>query len=445
MKETDLIIIGAGPGGYRAAEYAAKNGLKVIIFEAGYVGGTCLNVGCIPTKSFARDAEIIQTLNNAEDFGLNGLDYEFDIQKVINRKNEVIASLRSGIETLLSHPNITLVKAEAAFKDAHTVVADGEEYSASHIIIATGSVPKSLRLEKPAARRVLDSSDLLSIDELPQRLCIIGAGVIGMEFASIFNAFGTEVTVVEFLKECLPVLDSDIAKRLRKSLEKQGVTFHMQSSVTAITEDGVVFTDKKGNAVTVEADEVLMAVGRAPRVFDHFSRAGFEYSERTGIQVNEHLQTTVPHIYAIGDVNARQMLAHAAEMQGIHVVNQILGKTDDIRLDIMPAAIFTLPEAACVGLSEDACKEQGREYVCRKSFWRANGKALAMNESEGLLKLIAFPQGDIIGCHAFGAHAADLIQEVSALMCRNTTVEQLSHIVHIHPTLSEILHSAAEG
>ncbi|MBO4215298.1 MAG: FAD-dependent oxidoreductase, partial [Bacteroidaceae bacterium] len=359
--------------------------------------------------------------------------------------NEVIASLRSGIETLLSHPNITLVKAEAAFKDAHTVVADGEEYSASHIIIATGSVPKSLRLEKPAARRVLDSSDLLSIDELPQRLCIIGAGVIGMEFASIFNAFGTEVTVVEFLKECLPVLDSDIAKRLRKSLEKQGVTFHMQSSVTAITEEGVVFTDKKGNAVTVEADEVLMAVGRAPRVFDHFSRAGFEYSERTGIQVNEHLQTTVPHIYAIGDVNARQMLAHAAEMQGIHVVNQILGKTDDIRLDIMPAAIFTLPEAACVGLSEDACKEQGREYVCRKSFWRANGKALAMNESEGLLKLIATPQGDILGCHAFGAHAADLIQEVSALMCRNTTVEQLSHIVHIHPTLSEILHSAAEA
>ena len=445
MKETDLIIIGAGPGGYRAAEYAAKNGLKVIIFEAGYVGGTCLNVGCIPTKSFARDAEIIQTLNNAEDFGLNGLDYEFDIQKVINRKNEVIASLRSGIETLLSHPNITLVKAEAAFKDAHTVVADDEEYSASHIIIATGSVPKSLRLEKPAARRVLDSSDLLSIDELPQRLCIIGAGVIGMEFASIFNAFGTEVTVVEFLKECLPVLDSDIAKRLRKSLEKQGVTFHMQSSVTAITEEGVVFTDKKGNVVTVEADEVLMAVGRAPRVFDHFSRAGFEYSERTGIQVNEHLQTTVPHIYAIGDVNARQMLAHAAEMQGIHVVNQILGKTDDIRLDIMPAAIFTLPEAACVGLSEDACKEQGREYVCRKSFWRANGKALAMNESEGLLKLIASPQGDILGCHAFGAHAADLIQEVSALMCRNTTVEQLSHIVHIHPTLSEILHSAAEG
>ena len=443
MTKTDLIIIGAGPGGYRAAEYAAKQGLTVVIFEADQVGGTCLNVGCIPTKSFARDAEIIRTLNNAEDFGLNGLDYEFDFQKVVQRKNEVLSSLRSGIETLLAHPNITFVKAEAQFVDAHTVKADGQEYEAAHIIVATGSVPKTLRLEQPVSRRVLDSSDLLSLDHLPERLCIIGAGVIGMEFASIFNGFGTEVTVVEFLKECLPVLDADIAKRLRKTLEKQGVTFHMQSGVTAITEDGVMFTDKKGNAVTIAADEVLMAVGRAPRVFAHFNHAGFEFSERTGIVVNEHLQTTVPHIYAIGDVNGRQMLAHAAEMQAVHVVNQILGKSDDIRLDIMPAAIFTQPEAACVGLSEDLCKEQVIDYVCKKSFWRANGKALAMNESDGLLKLMVSPQGAILGCHAYGAHAADLIQEVSALMCRQTTVEQLAHIVHIHPTLSEILQAAA--
>ncbi len=443
MTKTDLIIIGAGPGGYRAAEYAAKQGLTVVIFEADQVGGTCLNVGCIPTKSFARDAEIIRTLNNAEDFGLNGLDYEFDFQKVVQRKNEVLSSLRSGIETLLAHPNITFVKAEAQFVDAHTVKADGQEYEAAHIIVATGSVPKTLRLEQPVSRRVLDSSDLLSLDHLPERLCIIGAGVIGMEFASIFNGFGTEVTVVEFLKECLPVLDADIAKRLRKTLEKQGVTFHMQSGVTAITEDGVMFTDKKGNAVTIAADEVLMAVGRAPRVFAHFNHAGFEFSERTGIVVNEHLQTTVPHIYAIGDVNGRQMLAHAAEMQAVHVVNQILGKSDDIRLDIMPAAIFTQPEAACVGLSEDLCKEHGIDYVCKKSFWRANGKALAMNESDGLLKLMVSPQGAILGCHAYGAHAADLIQEVSALMCRQTTVEQLAHIVHIHPTLSEILQAAA--
>lgn len=444
MTQTDLIIIGAGPGGYRAAEYSAKNGLKVVIFEADRMGGTCLNVGCIPTKSFARNAEIIQTLKDSETFGLNELEYQFDFHKVIQRKDEVISSLRSGIETLLSHPNITLVKAEAQFRDAHTVTAEGEDYTAPHIIVATGSVPKTLRLEQPVRRRVLDSSDLLSLDHLPQSLCIIGAGVIGMEFASIFNAFGTQVTVVEFLKECLPMLDADIAKRLRKSLEKQGVTFHLQSRVTAIKDEGVVFTDKKGKVVTVEAEEVLMAVGRAPRVFDHFSRAGFDYSERTGVAVNEHLQTTQPHIYAIGDANGRQMLAHAAEMQAIHAVNQIIGKSDDIRFDIMPSAIFTLPEAACVGLSEDRCKEQGIDHVCKKSFWRANGKALAMNESEGMLKLIASPQGEILGCHAYGSHSADLIQEVSALMCRHTTVEELAHIIHIHPTLSEILQSAAE-
>lgn len=444
MTKTDLIIIGAGPGGYRAAEYAAKQGLTVVIFEADQVGGTCLNVGCIPTKSFARDAEIIRTLNNAEDFGLNGLDYEFDFQKVVQRKNEVLSSLRSGIETLLAHPNITFVKAEAQFVDAHTVKADGQEYEAAHIIVATGSVPKTLRLEQPVSRRVLDSSDLLSLDHLPESLCIIGAGVIGMEFASIFNGFGTEVTVVEFLKECLPVLDADIAKRLRKTLEKQGVTFHMQSVVTAITEDGVMFTDKKGNAVTIAADEVLMAVGRAPRVFAHFNHAGFEFSERTGIVVNEHLQTTVPHIYAIGDVNGRQMLAHAAEMQAIRAVNHILGKSDGIRFDIMPAAIFTSPEAACVGPTEDQLKAQGIAYECKKSFWRANGKALAMGQSEGLLKLFVAPDGLILGCHAYGAHAADIIQEVSVLMCKQTTIHELADMVHIHPTLSEILKSAAE-
>ncbi len=428
MMNPDLIVIGAGPGGYRAAELAAKRGLQVVIIEKDQVGGTCLNRGCIPTKTYVHSASF---------------------EEAVQRQPLVVQQLRNGVETLLGAPGITLLRGQAEFVDAHTVrvvtAAEGEWCGqAPNIIVATGSSAKMLPLPDIDDPRLMTSTELLQATTLPHRLAIIGAGVIGMEFASIFNAFGTEVTVVEFLKECLPVLDSDIAKRLRKSLEKQGVTFHMQSAVTAITEDGVVFTDKKGNSVTVEAEEVLMAVGRAPRVFDHFKHAGFDYSERTGIAVNEHLQTTVSHIYAIGDVNARQMLAHAAEMQAIHVVNQILGKSDDIRLDIMPAAIFTLPEAACVGLSEDRCKEQGINYICKKSFWRSNGKALAMNEAEGLLKLIASPNGDILGCHAYGAHAADLIQEVSALMCRNTTVEQLAQIVHIHPTLSEILQAAAE-
>ncbi|MBR0275025.1 MAG: dihydrolipoyl dehydrogenase [Prevotella sp.] len=460
MIKTDLIIIGAGPGGYRAAGHAAQRGLKVVIFESVHVGGTCLNEGCIPTKSFARNAEIVQTLKENDIFGLRNLTYDFDFQQVVERKNEVLASLRGGIETLLSHPNITLVRGEARFIDAHTVAcpvccdsvaaveATEETYTATNIIVATGSVSKTLRMKEPASRRVLDSSDLLQIDHLPKSLCIIGAGVIGMEFASIFSAFGTEVTVVEFLKECLPALDSDIAKRLRKVLEKRGVTFCLQCGVTAITPDGVTYTNKKGKEETVQADEVLMAVGRAPRVFDHFKNAGFEYDERRGITVDNYFQTTVPGIYAIGDVNGRMMLAHAAEHQAKVVIDHITGTSHRSGQGEtpVPAAIFTNPEAACVGMTEDQLKEQGIAYECRKSFHRANGKALAMNETEGMLKLLSEPEaGRIIGCHCFGAHSADMVQEISVLMCRETTVAQLRDMVHIHPTLSEIVLTAAES
>ena len=472
MNNTDLMIIGAGPGGYRAAAFAAANGLKVVVFEAAQVGGTCLNEGCIPTKSFARNAEIVQTLKEAATFGLDNLKYDFHFDRVVERKNQVLTALRSGIETLLSHPNITLVRQKAAFQDAHTVVTEaGDEYCAPFIIVATGSEPKQLRLEAYDDGAACDSEYLLRMESLPARLCIVGAGVIGMEFASIFNSFGVEVTVVEFLKECLPTLDSDIAKRLRKTLEKRGVKFVMQAGVKAITfkeESGesreessklkvqssknVCYT-RKGKDENIEADLVLMAVGRKPRVSADFAKAGFQYDERSGILVDEHMQSTVSHIYAIGDVNGRQMLAHAAEMQGLHAVGQILsqlrpeseGANVAPRLDVMPAAIFTLPEAACVGLSEDQCKEQGISYTCHKSFFRANGKALAMNESEGMLKLLADADDRIIGCHVFGAHAADLTQEASVLICQRTTVSQLRHMVHIHPTLSEVLLAAAES
>jgi dihydrolipoamide dehydrogenase len=250
-----------------------------------------------------------------------------------------------------------------------------------------------------------------------------------MEFASVFNRFGTEVTVIEFLKECLPALDSDIAKRLRKYLERQGITFKMKTAVE--------------NIADIDADVVLMATGRKPRVQADFANAGIECDERTGIKVDENFETTKKGIYAIGDVNGKQMLAHAAEMQAVHAVNHILGKEDAIRFDIMPAAIFTTPEAACVGPTEDILKEKGLAYECRKAFWRANGKALTMNETEGMLKLFSeLGSGRILGCHAYGAHSADIIQEVSSLMCRDTTVAQLRDMVHIHPTLGEILSEA---
>lgn len=444
MTTTDLIIIGAGPGGYRAAEYAAKNGLSVIIFEGEEVGGTCLNRGCIPTKSFARNAEIMQALKEAPTYGLQGLQFQFDFKQVVERKNQILTSLRSGIETLLSHPNISLKREKAFFVDKQTVKTDsGEVFTAKDILVATGSLSKTLKLDECDGSVTCDAQWLLSNDQLPQSLCIVGAGVIGMEFASIFHSFGVDVTVVEFLKECLPTLDSDIAKRLRKTLEKRGVRFFMQSAVKSITSAGVTF-ERKGKQETIAAEKVLMAVGRTPRVSDDFQNAGFEFNARQGILVDGNMQTTVPHIYAIGDVNGRQMLAHAAEMQALRAVNHILGRSDSIRLDIMPAAIFTNPEAASVGLSEDQCKEQGLDFTCRKAFYRSNGKALAMNESEGMLKLMLNAEGQIIGCHVFGSHAADIVQEASVLMCKNTTAEELHDMVHIHPTLSEILLAAAD-
>ncbi|WP_028906967.1 dihydrolipoyl dehydrogenase family protein [Xylanibacter ruminicola] len=406
MNKTDLIIIGAGPGGYRAAEYAAKQGLKVVIFEGSEVGGACLNVGCIPTKTYVHSATFAEARE---------------------RMATVVGQLRQGVEGILSHPNITLVREKGVFTDAHTV----GDYTADNIIIATGSETKWLPIKGKEDPRVVDSTGLLSLETQPKRLAIIGAGVIGMEFASVFNRFGTEVTVIEYLKECLPALDSDIAKRLRKYLEKGGITFKMKTAVEDIAD--------------IDADVVLMATGRKPRVQADFANAGIEYDERKGIAVDDHFKTTVNGIYAIGDVNGKQMLAHAAEMQAIHVVNQIIGKPDNIRFDIMPAAIFTQPEAACVGPTEDQLKVDGIAYECKKSFWRANGKAMAMGETEGMLKLFVSPEdGLILGCHAYGAHSADIVQEVSVLMCKHTTIAELADMVHIHPTLSEILKSAVE-
>ena len=439
MITCDLIIIGAGPGGYRAAEYAAKQGLKVTIFEGDHVGGTCLNVGCIPTKTYVHSTS-------------------FDEAR--QRMAAVVPQLRAGVESILTHPNITLVRSRATFVDAHTVrsvccdavaaggvstagglpiTAGGDFVTAKNIIIATGSETKWLPIKGIDDPRVVDSTGLLALDTLPKRLAIIGAGVIGMEFASVFNRFGSEVTVIEYQKECLPMLDADIAKRLRKYHEKKGITFKMKTAVEDLAD--------------IDADVILMATGRKPRTDGlNLEAAGIATAPNGAIPVDpSSFVATVPDgspsgIYAIGDVNGRQMLAHAAEMQAVRAVNHIVNSkssnskcVDGIRFDIMPAAIFTTPEAACVGPTEDQLKEQDIAYTCQKSFWRANGKAMAMGETEGMLKLFADSDGRLLGCHAYGAHAADLVQEVSVLMCRDTTLQQLRDMVHIHPTLSEIL------
>lgn len=415
--KTDIIIIGGGPAGYTAAGYAAKQGLSVAIIEELHVGGTCLNCGCIPTKCYAHHAELIRA------------GAPVDFTAIFNHKNEVVAQLRQGIETLLAQPGITFVNGHARFADDHTVMVGDEAYTAKSILIATGSRPKMPPISGIDSPRVLNSTTLLDMPNVPESLSIVGAGVIGMELASAFNQFGSHVHVYEFLKECLPTIDRDIAKRVRKSLEKRGVEFSMKYSVESIDQ--------------LDGDKVLVATGRMANI-DGLDLANTSIiTTKKGIETDDNFQTNVQGVYAVGDVNGKMQLAHAAEAQGRRAVNHILGIADNIDFSIMPSAVFTYPEAASVGLTDDDCKAQGIECQTRKALYRANGRAVANDETEGLLKLVARADGRILGCHAYGADAAFLVQEVAALMQMKATVADLADTIHIHPTLSEVLHSAA--
>lgn len=430
--KTDLLIIGSGPGGYRAAGYAARNGLSVVVAERDQAGGTCLNAGCIPTKCLAHDASAAPS----------------DFASAMERKALVTQQLRTGVEQLLSVPGITLVRGQAAFTDAHTVTIGDTTVEADNIIIATGSesrMPSITGIDNP---RVITSTEALQLQSLPETMVIVGAGVIGMEFASILARFGSKVTVIEYLKECLPMFDKDIAKRLRKAIEKQGVTFFMDSAVSEITDEEVIFKSNKTGAETrlpCAGAPVLIATGRKPSVEGLNLEAAVVDYDAKGIKTDDCLRTSQPHIYAIGDVTGKQMLAHAATAMGFRAVNTILGKSDKIRLDIMPSAVFTYPEAATVGLSEDACKQLGKPCKCLKGYYRANGKALAIAEPEGMVKITADTDGTILGCTAYGAHSADMVQEIAALMNCNATTDDLASIIHIHPTLSEILQDMCLG
>ncbi len=435
--KTDLLIIGAGPGGYHTAAYAARHGLTVTIVEKADVGGTCLNQGCIPTKALCHDAEAIEAAKRVCGDGV-----QVDFARISERKRNIVDKLRSDVETLMAQPGITLVRAGGVLTSANTVTAGGTVHTADNIIIATGSRPKLPPIEGIGLPGVLDSTGLLAIDTLPRRLCIIGAGVIGLEFASVFRSFGCEVSVIEYMKECLPPYDADISRRVRKAMEKRRVKFTMQAGVTGISQTGdglqVNYTCK-GKPGTAVADAVLVATGRAANIEGIGLEAVGIRTERGCIAVDDNMQTNVGGVYAIGDVNGRCMLAHAAIMQGMRCVNHILGRADNIRLDIIPSAVFTNPEAAAVGLTESQCKDAGMEYSVRKTPYRANGRAVADEADGGLLKLLTDGDGRLIGCHACGQHAADIVQEATALMNMGCTVGQLNEITHIHPTIAELL------
>ncbi len=442
-----LIIIGAGPGGYETALHAAREGMDVTLFNGGALGGTCLNEGCIPTKCLCRNAEAITQFKEADKFGIDDFTFSFDFGAVMARKDAVTDQLRGGIESMLKAAKVNVVAAMASFKDAHTVVADGVEYTADYIIIASGSVSKSLPIEGHDLDCVMDSSRLLKINHVPESLTIIGGGVIGMEFAGIFNAFGSKVTVVEFMKQILPPFDADIAKRLKQTLGKKGikiVTSAAAKKIEKTQEGGIVVTyECKGKEESVESTDLLMAVGRAPRMEGlNLEAAGVEYTRR-GITVDDYMRTNVPHIFAIGDVNARMMLAHVASFQGLRALNAIRGLEDGIRFDIVPSAVFTSPECGMAGLTEEQCKVEGIDIMTGTGFYRANGKALAMGEPDGLCKLIFRScDGLLIGAHIMGAQAADLAQQAADLMNAKATLQSMKQIIFGHPTVSEVLLAA---
>lgn len=445
-----LMIIGAGPGGYETALLAAKRGVEVTLIESGYVGGTCLNEGCIPTKTFCKNAEVLDGLKHAEEFGVTGLSYDFDFKAVTSRKDNVVQQLRAGVEGLLGHKLITMVRGKAAFKDSHTVLVDSQEYTADYIIIATGSVSASLPVPGADLPGILTSREILDIQEIPGSLCVIGGGVIGLEFASIFRSFGCEVTVLEYCKDILPRFDTDLAKRLKQSLVKRGINIETQAQVTSIISSECekslyqINYLKKGKEESVCAEKVLMAVGRKANIASlNLDDIGLEYSARGIMADDRTMQTNIPHIYAVGDINGKMMLAHAATFQGIVALDHIMGIHDEIDLSVMPAAVFTSPEAASVGMTEDECKDKGIPVKCLKSFFRANGKAVTMGETDGFCKVVVSTDtGNILGCHLFGPHASDIIQEACAMISRKATLEQFQSVIHTHPTLTEVLQSA---
>ena len=458
--EFNIIIIGAGPGGYETAVAAAKKGLSVAIIEKSDLGGTCLNCGCIPTKCLCRTAEVLELLKESASHGIFAKDIQFDIQYAIERKNQVLSQLHSGINALMKMPGITLYHGEAQLVDPNTVnvLAEGANgtkevtgvLKAQNIIIATGSITKFLPIEGAHEPSVVTSTEMLNLSSIPKRLCIIGGGVIGLEFASIYNSFGSEVTVVEYCKEILPNFDRDLAKRLRTSLKKHGITFCTGAAAKSISsgKTTTVAYEEKGKEKTVEADLVLMAVGRAANVESlNLDDLNIEYTLK-GIKVDEYMQTSVQGIYAIGDVNGLMQLAHAAKAQGIIALKHILQSTavdkSPINLGIVPAAVFTVPEAAMVGKTEEQLAEQGIEYKVYKSFYRANGKALSMDAEEGIVKILANEDGTLLGAHILGAHASDLIHEIAILMNKGGSVQDIANTIHAHPSLSETMLSAAE-
>lgn len=434
----DLIVIGAGPAGMEAVSLALAEGMQVLLVERDLIGGTCLNRGCIPTKALCRTASLALDIARAGELGFDCPDAMpvASWPKAVERKDVIVGELREGAESALC--GAVHVSGEARFTEPHTIQVGEKRYTAPRIIVATGSRPA--RLSIPGASLALDSTDLLSLTQLPSSAVVIGGGVIGLEMASVMNAMGCEVTVLEYCPEILPGFDAEIAKRLRMLLKRRGISVVTSAAVSAITREGdtlaVSYADRRGREQSARAAMTLMATGRRPVLPDGLVELGAA-TERGALVTDDRMMTAIDGVYAVGDVNGRCMLAHAASAQA----RVAMGLQQP--LSPVPSAVFTVPECSMVGLTEQQCLDADLDFSVGRATFHANGKAMAMGEPDGLVKvLVERTTRRLLGVHICGPHAADLIAEAALAMTAGLPAPAITATIHAHPTLSEALAAA---
>ncbi|WP_328661701.1 dihydrolipoyl dehydrogenase [Nocardia salmonicida] len=467
MPEFDLLVIGGGPGGYVAAIRAAQRGLKVCVVEKERPGGVCLNWGCIPTKAMLRSAEVFHTLASAAEFGVYADNVRYDFAAVRQRKDAIVKELTDGVAGLLKANGVTVIEGHARFLEptvveVHEVGASpifdgGPRYaaaagtairrvSARDVIIATGSVPVQVPIPGAGLPGVVTSDGAFGLTEVPQRLVIIGGSAVGAEWASLFATFGSQVTVVEMQDRLVPLEDKEIGDALGRSFRKRGITVLTGATVTAITEGDVLRVSVGGSAAAdLDADVVLVGVGRAPNTAElGLDIAGIATDARGFIEVDDRLRTGVEHVYAIGDVTGRALLAHVASHQGITAAEVIAGHEAHIDYSVIPAATFTHPEIASVGLTEEAARAAGHEVITAKFPFAALGRAKTFGETDGFIKIVAGQaHQEVLGVHIIGPSASDLIAEGALAISLEATLDELADTIHAHPTLGEIGMEAA--
>jgi dihydrolipoamide dehydrogenase len=452
-KTFDVVVIGSGPGGYVAAIRASQLGLKTALIEKGELGGTCLNVGCIPSKALLHSTEMLHFAEKkASNHGIKLSGISMDLAQLMKRKTTVVQTLRKGVESLVSKKGAEIFKGLGIIQKAGKVIVKAEtdevELTTKHIIIATGSTPIELPFMPYDGERIVHSDQAIAFESVPERLVVVGASAIGLELGSVWARLGSKVTVIEYLPKIAPTFDDDISKLAERVFNKQGLTFHTGTKVTgaeAKSNHLVVTATKDDKEIQIEADKVLVAVGRKANTSDTgLEQAGVALDDKGRIQINDHFQTNVAGIYAIGDAVAGPMLAHKAEEEGVAVAEIIAGKAGHVNYDVIPGVIYTDPEIASVGISEQAAKEAGIEVVTGKFNLSANGRAIASDVTEGMVKVIADAKTDkLLGVQILAHNASELIGAAVTHMEYGGSAEDLARTIHAHPTLSESLKEAA--